>query len=150
MVRGDRAVDLGKYGRIRSEELVGCRLNMCYDVSRDGALSPFLPFDQEQAEDGALSAIVHPDAQLTNREICDLNTSQRLSHAEILELRDSGGAVITELIQNSATFEQKNSFSKVKYIERKRKKFSRWIRLLPTSTRTLCQHFTSEEPHKIL
>jgi tRNA (adenine58-N1)-methyltransferase non-catalytic subunit len=151
-------IDLSKYGKFKSQELFGCKLNMCYEISKDGKLSPFTPIESDQGsieageEDSfeAVQQIIHSEDQPTNQTIFDSNTSQKLSHQEILGLRDSGKSVISELIQNSSTFEQKNSFSKVKYIQRKQKKFARWIRVLPINSRNLCNHFIEREPQKVL
>ena len=128
---------------------------MCYEISKEGKLTPFTPSETDQGiieagEDEVMPQIVHTEEQPTNQTIFDMNNSQKLSHEEILALRDSGKSVITELIQNSATFDQKNSFSKIKYIQRKQKKFARWIRVLPINSRTLCTHFIEREPHKIM
>lgn len=151
-------VDLAKYGKFNAEELFGKKLNLCYEISKDGKLTPFAPTEDDQGaienvDEGSveiISQISHDVDQPTNQTIFDSNTSQKLSQAEIHELRDSGKSVINELIQNSASFEQKNSFSKVKYIQRKQKKFSRWTRVLPVTTRTLCSHFIEREPSKIM
>lgn len=122
-------------------------------------MTPFAPVQDDQGaieaaadeETGeVLAQISHDIDQPTNQTIFDSNTSQRLSQAEIHELRDSGKCVVTELIQNSASFDQKNSFSKVKYIQRKQKKFSRWIRVLDVNSRTLSNHMIEREPSKIL
>lgn len=131
---------------------------MCYEISKDGKLNPFVPSESYQGiidtgeEDlnEIMPNIVHTEEQPTNETIFDLNNSQKLSHQEILALRDSGKSVITELVQNSATFDQKNSFSKIKYIQRKQRKFSRWMRVLPINSRTLCTHFIEREPHKVM
>lgn len=149
---------MAKYGKFKAEELFGKKMNLCYEISKDGQLIPFAPIengqgaidvvDEETAE--IISQISHNVDQPTNQTIFDSNTSQRLSQEEIHNLRDSGKSVITELIQNSASFDQKNTFSKVKYIQRKQKKFSRWTRVIPVSTRTLCSHFIEREPSKIM
>ena len=134
-------------------------MNICYEISKDGKLTPFAPSEsdqgvieagEEELNEVIMPQIVHPEAQPTNQTIFDKNDSQKLSHGEILALRDSGKSVITELIQNSVTFEQKNSFSKIKYIQRKQRKFARWIRVLPVNSRTICTHFIDREPHKIM
>ena len=154
-----RSVDLSKYGKFQCEELFGCQLNMCYEISKEGKLTPFSPVENDQGilESGEaaelseiMPSIIHTEEQPTNQELFDKNNSQKLSHNDILALRDSGKSVITELIQNSTTFDQKNSFSKVKYIQRKQRKFSRWMRVLPVNSRTLCTHFIDREPHKIM
>lgn len=151
-------IDLSKYGKFQCEELFGCPLNMCYEISKEGKLTPFTPVESDQgvieAGEGELSEIipqiVHTEEQPTNQEIFDKNNSQKLSHSDILELRDSGKSVISELINNSTTFDQKNSFSKIKYIQRKQRKFSRWMRVLPVNSRNLCMHFIDREPHKVM
>lgn len=153
-----RFIDLSKYGKFKSEELFGREMNMCYEISKEGKLTPFIPTDPDQGvieagdEDtnDIMPQIDHNEEQPTNQTIFDRNDSQKLSHEEILALRDSGKAVVAELIQNSATFEQKNVFSKIKYIQRKQKKFARWMRALPINSRTLCNHFIDREPFKIM
>ncbi len=149
---------MAKYGKFKAEALFGKRVNLCYEIGKDGSLSAFAPTEDDQGAIEILdessveiiSQIAHDVEQPTNQTIFDSNTSQRLSQADIHELRDSGKSVISELVHNSASFEQKNSFSKVKYIQRKQKKFSRWTRVLPVTSRTLCFHFIEREPSKIM
>ncbi len=149
---------MAKYGKFKAEALFGEKLNLCYEIAKDGSITAFAPTEDDQGamevgDEGSgeiIPSISHDVEQPTNETIFDSNTSQRLSQADIHELRDAGKSVISELIQNSASFEQKNSFSKVKYIQRKQKKFSRWTRILPVSTRTLCSHFIEREPSKVM
>lgn len=149
-------MDLGKYGRFPSEALIGKRYNICYEIGKAGDLTPFVPVEDDQGtieEQGLeeVASVTHDLQQPTNDSFFDTNTSQQLSHEEIMQLRDQKGkSVISDLIQNSSTFELKNSYSKVKYIQRKQRKFSRWMRVLPVSTRTLTGHFMAREPAKIL
>jgi tRNA (adenine-N(1)-)-methyltransferase non-catalytic subunit len=149
-------VDLAKYGSFDGDALIGRPYHLCYEILKGGELVPFAPIENAQGglEDGdieELSALCHSDQQPTNDAFSDTNSSQQLSHAEIVQLRDAKGkAVISDLIQNSVTFDLKNSFSKAKYIQRKQKKFSRWTRVHPVSSRTLTAHFIERDPGKIM
>ena len=60
-----------------------------------------------------------------NRNIVDSSTHQKLSKEEIMSLRGEGKAgdeIIKQLVENSATFEDRTEFSKAKYLKKKKKK----------------------------
>jgi tRNA (adenine58-N1)-methyltransferase non-catalytic subunit len=60
-----------------------------------------------------------------NRSFTDTNTAQKLTDADIHQLRDSGASakeIITSLITNSETWNNKTEFSQEKWLMRKQKK----------------------------
>ena len=92
-------------------------LNICYEISKEGKLSfALLNLIKGVIEAGReLNEVIMPQivtlkSNRLTKPFFDKNDSQKLSHGEILALRDSGKSVITELIQNSSTFEQRIPF----------------------------------------
>ena len=60
-----------------------------------------------------------------NRSFTDTNTAQKLTDADIHQLRESGASakeIITSLITNSETWNNKTEFSQEKWLMRKQKK----------------------------
>lgn len=64
-----------------------------------------------------------------NREIIDDATVQRLTHDEVVKLKEQGllgeldtEEIIKKMIDSHSEFDKKTEFSKAKYIERKKKK----------------------------
>lgn len=75
----------------------------------------------------ASAATISPTEILENNsKLIDDNTSQKLSQADIVSMKEkglSGEQVIQAIISNSATFQAKTEYSKEKYIKKKQQKY---------------------------
>nr|SVE83800.1 EOG090X0AAB [Daphnia pulex] len=88
-----------------------------------------------------------------NKEIWDDGTSQQLKKEDIEELRGqglTGSEIVTQLVENSKTFQIKTEFSQEKYLNKKEEKYSEWVDILKPNIRHLAKHFHSQDPMQIL
>lgn len=86
-----------------------------------------------------------------NRNLVDDGKSQKLSRDEIesLKLTDmSDNQIIQNIIDNSSTFNSKTHFSQVKYIKKKKQKYSNHYIVTKPTVRLLCEMFYSCNPAK--
>lgn len=137
-------IDLGRYGSFCASELLGLSYDHAYEITKEGKLMVFNPdsllqcikdksdaFDDKMQDD-------EDGEEPTNEHIFDTNTSQLLTNTDINSLKTSLSTsdLIQTLVSNSITFTSKNSFSRLKYITRKARKYSRFFipRLLTPST----------------
>ncbi|PJF17450.1 hypothetical protein PSACC_02753 [Paramicrosporidium saccamoebae] len=141
-------VELGRFGRFAARLLIGQRDGSYFRIESSGNLSSMLP-EEVEADVSEITA--------TNQTLLDTNTSQRLTTTDIeaLKMQVATGdldahSMVDVLIKNSDTFEQKNEFSQIKYVQRKQKKFLRWFVIRRPSVRILCQHFMTRDPRKIM
>lgn len=89
----------------------------------------------------------------SNQEIWDDGTSQQLKKEDIEELRDqglSGSEILSQLVENSKTFQIKTEFSQEKYLNKKEEKYSEWVEVLKTNIRLLAKYYYSQDPVKVL
>ncbi|RVE47404.1 hypothetical protein evm_007914 [Chilo suppressalis] len=87
-----------------------------------------------------------------NRNIFDDGRSQKLSAAEIEELKvDSSKAsdIVETLIINSNTFHSKTEFSQEKYLRKKEKKYFEYIQIIRPNLRIVTEVMYKLEPGKI-
>lgn len=153
-----QTVDLGRFGKFDGTLLVGAVSGAFFKIEPDASLVPTSPFaieacgDEEAVEAGTAAPVM-----ATNRLISDSNTSQRLSTSDVEGLKskvDAGALtdreVVDEIVRNSDTFQLKNAFSKIKYVERKRRKFLRWFSLARPTVRLLTRCYVQRDPHRIL
>jgi tRNA (adenine58-N1)-methyltransferase non-catalytic subunit len=87
-----------------------------------------------------------------NSYYIDSNTAQRLTDAEILQMRQSGMSgeqIIKMLMENSSTFATKTDFAQQKWIKRKEKKYIKKIRVLKCSPLTVCNSSLSRNRDKV-
>ena len=88
-----------------------------------------------------------------NKEIWDDGTSQQLKKEDIEELRGqglTGSEIVTQLVENSKTFQIKTEFSQEKYLNKKEEKYSEWVDIMKPNIRHLAKHFHSRDPMHIL
>nr|XP_006819505.1 PREDICTED: tRNA (adenine(58)-N(1))-methyltransferase non-catalytic subunit TRM6-like [Saccoglossus kowalevskii] len=93
------------------------------------------------------------DAVGDNRNIVDDNTAQKLSHNEILALKKDGlkgEDLIGQIVENSATFKEKNIYSQAKYIKKKKDKHIPIFKILKPTTRLLCEMYYTKASPKIV
>ncbi len=103
--------------------------------------------DEDQVEEDATT----DDAEKDNRMLIDDNTSQKLSIEDIEKLKSQkkGDDIVKELIENSATFEQKTKFSKEKYIKRKKEKYCKYVTACKPSSFNVCQYYFDKDPSRL-
>jgi tRNA (adenine-N(1)-)-methyltransferase non-catalytic subunit len=143
-------VELGRFGRFAANLLVGQKDGSYFRIESDGSLSCMLPEEIDNSIDTS-------KVTATNQTLQDTNTSQRLTASDIEALKaqvDMGSldakSMVEKLVQSSETFEKKNEFSQIKYVQRKQKKFLRWFVIRLPSARTICHHFMRRDPRKIM
>ncbi|XP_065560083.1 tRNA (adenine(58)-N(1))-methyltransferase non-catalytic subunit TRM6-like isoform X1 [Artemia franciscana] len=88
-----------------------------------------------------------------NQSQWDDNTSQKLSHQEIAQLRKEGTSaadIVKQLVENNAAFELKTGFSQEKYVKKKEEKYFEYIEVLRPSIRLIAQMLYAQNPLKIL
>jgi tRNA (adenine-N(1)-)-methyltransferase non-catalytic subunit len=84
----------------------------------------------------------------TNREIIDMNSTQKLTLEEIEDLKkESGGAgreIVAKLLESHSALDQKTAFSLAKYTLRKRKKYMKRFTVLPLDVGLLANYLMQE------
>lgn len=87
-----------------------------------------------------------------NRALIDNNTAQTLTGEDIEGLRRqgaSGNDIVEALIANSATFDNKTSFSQEKYRLKKQKKYAPKVLLRRPFARSICDTYFKKYPARI-
>lgn len=88
-----------------------------------------------------------------NKEIWDDGKSQQLKKEDIEELRGqglTGSEIVSQLVENSKTFQIKTEFSQEKYLNKKEEKYSEWVEIFKPNIRHLAKYFHSQDPMQIL
>ncbi|KAI8815891.1 Gcd10p family-domain-containing protein [Fimicolochytrium jonesii] len=149
-LKGNTTINLGKFGNFRSRDLVGMPFDMPYEIHGDKEVKPATDLHSLDAFD------IETEEGASNKDLIDRRESQRLSQFEIEEMKKQslkGGldteTMIKALLENSDTFDNKTEFAKAKYIKRKQKKYSKIFIPRRPSARTLCNHFSQDNPRKI-
>lgn len=155
-------IDLGRFGRFPARHLLGAQSESYYSISSDGSIIPSTPHQLAgeagaAGDDVSIAGDATQKAIATNQELLDTNTSQRLSTADVEALKEQvdrgvlpAAEVVRTLIQNSETFESKNAFSQIKYVQRKQRKFLKWFVARKATVRTLTSYFMKRDPRKIM
>ncbi len=102
------------------------------------------------ADDSTFPAIEQAN---DNRDLVDDNRSQNLNHKELEKLVQKGiqgSAIVSALVENSKTFDQKTEFSKAKYIARKQKKYQPRCRMVRCTAFSICETMFKKEPRKLM
>lgn len=89
----------------------------------------------------------------SNKEIWDDGTSQQLKKEDIEQLRGqglTGTEIVSQLVENSKTFQIKTEFSQEKYLNKKEEKYSEWVEIIKPNLRQLAKYYHSMDPVKIL
>ena len=143
-IRGGTTVKLGRSGHVHVGGIVGKAYGTFFVVD-EGSRTLVVATDVAEAtrifSGGDTAAVAEPeageaaaaeaalpataDAKKDNRDLRDTNTSQKLSSDDIARLKESQGlkGIVTQLVQSSASFENKTAFSQEKYIKKKAKKY---------------------------
>lgn len=146
LLRDGQMVDMGRYGKFESMKLVGLRSGLYYELG-EGKFIPIAPshIDSTSAYDDS--------EMLSNDQIFDDNSAQRLTSSEIAALKDqhsSGTAIIDQIVEGNENFGKKNAYSREKYVKRKKQKFLKWICPRVANLRLLTDHFIRKDPSRIL
>ena len=89
-----------------------------------------------------------------NRHLVDDNTSQTMTADELHKMRSdpslTGSEIVEKIIQNSASFQNKTTFSKAKYIKKKQMKYQPRCRLVRCTSSSICQALFLKDARKIM
>ncbi|KAI8883539.1 eukaryotic initiation factor 3, gamma subunit [Backusella circina FSU 941] len=141
-------ISLGKFGSFLSDNLIGQPFGLSYEIyTNKGDIRPV-------SHSGVNTAVEETSAN--NQMIIDDSSIQKLSHEEVLALKEQGlqgtmaaEEIIKKMVDSHGGFDKKTEYSKAKYIERKKKKFNKiFIPIRPT-LRTMCEYFFNKNPDKI-
>ncbi|EPY24400.1 tRNA (adenine-N(1)-)-methyltransferase non-catalytic subunit [Angomonas deanei] len=127
-VKKGQVVRMGRSGAANALTLVGMRFGEV--VSLDHNQKKFSVTNAYPDLD--LSEISKDEAEVNdNRNLVDDNRSQQLSKEEVAAIRKEKGVdeLLNTLVQKSTTFESKTSFSKEKYLRKKKKKYGTLFKL---------------------
>jgi len=137
------------------EGLIGKPFGSAFKVLPNKKVEQINPVDVEENQEEYITVKNGSQSEETrdNRNIVDSSTHQKLSKEEIMSLRGEGKAgdeIIKQLVENSATFEDRTEFSKAKYLKKKKKKYmAHFVALRPTA-RLLAEMYFFKQPAKIL
>ncbi|KAL1964368.1 hypothetical protein VTN77DRAFT_7053 [Rasamsonia byssochlamydoides] len=160
-------VSLGKYGNFPANQIIGRPFYLTFEIQdhpdEDGHVLRVVPATELHAEalisEGSGEADGEPedfdmygdgDVPLrTNRDTIDDSSSQKLTLAEIEELKKkatgAGKEIIARLLQSHSAIDQKTAFSLAKYKLRKQKKFLKRFTVLPMDVSMLTQYLLEEK-----
>lgn len=121
-------VRLGNSGSAEIQSLVGMRFGSVVRLNHKG--KTFVATNEYPDLD--ISAVgEEADTTKDNRDLIDNNQSQQLSSSEVAAIREEGGvdALLDQLVENSATFQNKTQYAQEKYLRRKKKKYGTLFKL---------------------
>ncbi|KAJ9542237.1 hypothetical protein OSB04_028743 [Centaurea solstitialis] len=136
------------------QPLIGCPFGSMFQVE-NGANGPCLSRVIPTAEASNAEDKKECDSKnesRDNRALIDNNTAQTLTGDDIEGMRRegaSGNAIVEALIANSATFENKTSFSQEKYRLKKQKKYAPKVLLRRPFARSICDTYFKKYPARI-
>ncbi|XP_052270875.1 tRNA (adenine(58)-N(1))-methyltransferase non-catalytic subunit TRM6-like isoform X2 [Dreissena polymorpha] len=87
-----------------------------------------------------------------NRDLLDNDSNQKLTQDEIEQMKKegvSGDHLIEQLIENSATFQNKTGYAQEKWVKKKKKKHLLQFTVLKPTARLLCEMQWSKGPSRI-
>ncbi|KAK9080686.1 hypothetical protein SSX86_000444 [Deinandra increscens subsp. villosa] len=133
------------------QPLIGCPFGSVFQVE-NGINGPCLSraIQANNTEDKKECTL--KDESRDNRALIDNNTAQTLTGDDIEGLRRqgaSGNEIVEALIANSATFENKTSFSQEKYRLKKQKKYDPKVILRRPFARSICDTYFKKYPARI-
>ncbi|KAI7903554.1 Gcd10p family-domain-containing protein [Cokeromyces recurvatus] len=141
-------ISLGKFGNFQSDNLIGKPYGLSYEImGNKGEIKPVGHVSKN-------TSIEETDAN--NQTIIDDTSVQKLSHEEVLKLKEMGlrgeldtEEIIKKMVDSHAEFSKKTEYSKAKYIERKKKKFMKVFTPVRPTLNTISNYFFSKNPEKI-
>jgi tRNA (adenine58-N1)-methyltransferase non-catalytic subunit len=87
-----------------------------------------------------------------NSSLVDSKTNQHLAQADLEHLKRTERdkrKIVTSIVENSKTFDQKTIFSQEKYVRKKQKKYLSRCRIVRCTARTMCQYLHQKDPKRI-
>lgn len=121
-------VRLGNSGSAEMQSLIGMRYGGVVRLNHKG--KSFVATNEYPDLD--ISTVGEEvDTTRDNRDLLDNNKSQQLSSSEVAAIREEGGveALLDQLVENSATFQNKTQYAQEKYLRRKKKKYGTLFKL---------------------
>ncbi|CAG8110313.1 unnamed protein product [Penicillium olsonii] len=159
----DIVINLGRFGTFAANQILGRPLYFTFEIldSRDETGHQLRVLSATELHAETLIADGEGDVEpedldtgengapmRTNREIIDMNSSQKLTLEEIEELKkESGGAgrdIVAKLLESHSAIDQKTAFSLAKYTLRKRKKYMKRFTVLPLDVGMLANYLMEE------
>ncbi|CAG8247251.1 unnamed protein product [Penicillium olsonii] len=159
----DTVINLGRFGTFAANQILGRPLYFTFEIldSRDETGHQLRVLSATELHAETLIADGEGDVEpedldtgengapmRTNREIIDMNSSQKLTLEEIEELKkESGGAgrdIVAKLLESHSAIDQKTAFSLAKYTLRKRKKYMKRFTVLPLDVGMLANYLMEE------
>ncbi|EGF78315.1 hypothetical protein BATDEDRAFT_90810 [Batrachochytrium dendrobatidis JAM81] len=149
-LKANEKVDLGKFGSFQSNDLIGKYQLVPYEIYGDNKIRRVKNLDSLQEFD------LGQNMELaSNQMIMDDPASQKLSQKEIEELKVKSlqgtvdhDSLIRSLVENNSAFDKKTEFSKVKYIKKKQRKFSKVFTPIKPTARVFCDIYLEKNPEK--
>ncbi|KAI9484075.1 MAG: Gcd10p family-domain-containing protein [Benjaminiella poitrasii] len=141
-------ISLGKFGNFHSDNLIGKPFGLSYEIlGKQGEIRPV----------GHVSKNTNvEETDANNQTIVDDNAVQKLSHEEVLKLKEMGlrgeldtEEIIKKMVDSHAEFSKKTEYSKAKYIERKKKKFMKVFTPVRPTLSTVTDYFFTKNSEKI-
>lgn len=94
----------------------------------------------------------HEQVKGDNRSLVDNNKSQALTSEDIAKLKKENvdaKTIISTLVEGSQTFHTKTQFAQEKYVERKKKKYLNFVKIVPPSVELICDHYFNGDADKV-
>lgn len=159
----NRVVNLGRFGNFAANQIIGRPLYFTFEIldSSDDSGHQLRVLSATELHAETLIADGEGDGEAedletgengtpmrTNREIIDMNSTQKLTLEEIEDLKkESGGAgrdIVAKLLESHSALDQKTAFSLAKYTLRKRKKYMKRFTVLPLDVGLLANYLMQE------
>ncbi|KAI8901068.1 Gcd10p family-domain-containing protein [Globomyces pollinis-pini] len=162
-INSGSVVDLGKFGKFKSDELIGQLYSCQYEIyDRDRIkrlpIGNYLDSFSISIQPQLTYLDINPkeETEATNQEMLDDSKTQKLSRVEIEEMKSKSlegsidhHTIIKTLVSNNENFDSKTEFSKAKYIKRKVEKFSKTFTPLQTTAKNLVEYWREKNIDKI-
>lgn len=118
-----------------SNELIGKKYGVWFSIN------------QQKLTPATISIEYFTASNENNMEINDDTANQKLTHEEIMELKQTVTAetLIETIVTNNVDFHKKTAFSKQKYMERKKLKFLTHVLAEKIDLVTLCEYYQSKQ-----
>ncbi|CAO3667126.1 unnamed protein product [Umbelopsis ramanniana] len=145
-LKPDTKIPLGKFGTFKANALIGQPFGLTYQILNNSG-------DIKPVRNTALEDIEVTGAN--NREIFDSKDAQKLTHEEIEKMKrefpDEADeeTIIQKIIESHSSFEKKTEWSKAKYVQRKKKKFSKEFTPMRPTLYSVAEYFFERNPEKI-
>ncbi|GAB5588059.1 tRNA (adenine(58)-N(1))-methyltransferase non-catalytic subunit trm6 [Umbelopsis nana] len=145
-LKPDSKISLGKFGTFKANALIGQPYGLTYQIINNAG-------DIKPARNWALEDI--EDTEANNREIFDTRDAQKLTFEEIERMKKeisedtANEGLIQKMIESHSTFDKKTEWSKAKYVQRKKKKFSKEFTPMRPTLYSVTEYFFERNPEKI-